>query len=471
MSEVRSQEPRGKLFSGRALLVTIAACCAVVGLLAWRATADHASHAIVSEEPQSESEAHPTEKPLELSVEVAKPIAHGLGRESRQPGTVHVFEAAELFAKVSGYLVEQTVDIGSHVKQGELLARLDVPEAEADVEEASAALERARSVVVQRQAQLQTSKAEADAAQAKIPEMEAEIQRAVAQTKLRTKEYKRIKELNELHSIEEQIVDEKQDAMEVAIAAQRAADAALTSARAQVVAANARVVQAQSDITHAESDVKVSEAKLEKSKVLLDYTKITSPYDGVVTFRGFHRGEFITARDQGATKPLLTVARTDPMRVVVKVADLDVPYVTVGDRADVKIQALPGKVFSGKVSRMADSEEHESRTMRVEIDLPNPNGVLREGMYGGTVIYLEPPSDALTVPSTALVGKTTDSHGSVWVVRDGKAHLVPVTIGQDDGLHMEITSGLTAKDDVVVSFRGPIQEGARIADLRTASTR
>ena len=285
----------------------------------------------------------------------------------------------------------------------------------------------------------------------------------MAQRKLRTKEYHRIRALNDLHSIQEQIVDEKQDAMEVSVAAESAAEAAVTSARAQLVAANARVVQAKADIAYAEADQQVSKAKLDKSQVFLNYTRITSPYDGVITFRGFHRGDFIISRDQGAKSPLLTVARTDLMRVVVQVPDLDVPYVSVGDKATIEIDALPGKHFVGQVSRMADSEDSLQKTMRVEVDLPNPDGLLREGMYGRrTTIELEPPSGGLSVPSAALVGKSNGSEAQVYVVRDGKAHLATIQIGRDNGHQMEVLSGLKPTDEVVVHYNGAIGDGTPV---------
>jgi RND family efflux transporter MFP subunit len=397
-----------------------------------------------------------------VKVEVAKPSPRGLGRRATQPGDVHVFESADLYSKVSGYLAEQSVDIGDRVKRGQLLAVIDVPEAKAEVDEAASSLELAKSVIVQAKARVSATEAEAKAAEAQIGEMEAEVKRATAQVSLRTKEFRRIKNLSDLHAIEEQIVDEKQDAMEVAIAAKAAAEAAVTNAKAQLVAAESRIGQAKADVLHAVADVHVAEAKLQKAQVLLGYTKIISPYDGVVTLRSFHRGDFIIARDQAGKVPLLTVARTDVMRVVVQIPDLDVPFTDVGDKAIVQIDALPGKRFEGKVTRLADAEDRTQKTMRVEIDLPNPKGELREGMYGLVTITLQPPSDNLAVPSGALVGKLIDGTGNVYVVRDGIARLVSITVSQDDGLQMEVLSGLKPTDDVVVSYSGAIGDGTPV---------
>ena len=400
-----------------------------------------------------------------VRVDVVKPEAHGFGRTSTLPGEVHAFEYAELYAKASGYLGEQNVDIGDSVERGQLLARIDVPELAEDVKEAEASLERANSVVAQSEARVETSKAEVEAADALIEQTQAEIVRSEAQTKWRRSEYDRIKELVVAQSIEKKLEDEKLNAWQAARAAELAAHAAVDSAKAQANAARARVEQAKADLLHAHADVRVAQTVLDKARVLFSYTRIESPYKGVITARNFHRGAFIRSPDQGGSVPLLTVARTDKMRFVTVVGDLDVPYTNVGDKATIQIDALPGKVFTGTVSRMADVEDPRQKVMRVEIDLPNDDRLLREGMYSKrNAIELEPPSQALSVPASALVGASSNGTGEVYVVRDGKAHLMPITIasGQDNGLRMEVLSGLQPSDDVVVRYRGAIEDGAPV---------
>ena len=192
--------------------------------------------------------------------------------------------------------------------------------------------------------------------------------------------------------------------------------------------------------------------------MLAGYKTITSPYDGVITKRTFHRGAFIRAAERSREEPLLVVERTDLLRAVVQVPDLDVPWVQRGSKAKVEIDALPGHVFDGVVARMADAEDPQSRTMRVEIDLPNPTGQLRQGMYGQVTILLRALSHGLLVPSSCFVGPLKGGKGSVYVVRDGKAYLVPVDVASDDGVHAEIGRGLTDTDDVVYRYNGPIGE-------------
>ena len=123
-------------------------------------------------------------------------------------------------------------------------------------------------------------------------------------------------------------------------------------------------------------------------------------------------GDYVrAATDSGGGRPLLTVERTDKMRVVFQMPDRDVPYCNVGDRAVVEIDALPGPPLEAKVSRMASSEDPTSRLMHVEIDLPNPTGKIAQGMYGHVTIFLDQGADLLSVPSSALTGKGEQGNG------------------------------------------------------------
>ena len=221
--------------------------------------------------------------------------------------------------------------------------------------------------------------------------------------------------------------------------------------------AKAKVAKAEADILEAKADVQVAEANLAKAKVLVGYTSIKSPYTGVVTDRLVHPGAFIRSAAEGNEKPLLTVARTDMMRIVTYVPDRDVPFVDVGDKAEVKLDAL-SEPIQGSVTRYADSEDPESRTMRTEIIVPNPTGRIREGMFGEATIILEKTNAAMTIPDSCLVGDSKGGKAKVFVIRDGKAKEVAITIGADDGIKVEVRTGLTDKDQVIVSHTGVVDD-------------
>ena len=290
----------------------------------------------------------------------------------------------------------------------------------------------------------------------------AELERREKTREYREKQYRRIQDLVARRAVEAQLADEEEDRFGAAVADEHAAQAAVIAAKAQVAEAEAKIEQAEADLKEAEANVDVAEADLDKARVMVAYTRIVSPYDGVVTFRGFHRGAFIRSASEGSTQPLLSVARTDKMRVVVQVPDNDVPFIDVGDPAVIEIGSLPGREFRGEVSRFAAKEDLDSRTMHTEIDLPNPDNRLREGMYGGVTIQLEDPSKNLTIPASALF-EPGEGRGVVYVVRDGKAIRTPVRVATDNGVEVEVLDGLKPDDEVVVRANGALADHAPVA--------
>ncbi len=430
------------------LLIAVAASA---GAYYWWSRPDHARNATTDE--TSEASSSPVDS---IRVEVAHPERGGLTRTSTQIGSVHAFEHADLFAKVSGYLKTQVVDIGSRVKKGQILAEIDDPELIKEADRAAASLEQAKTVVLQAQARISTAAADEQAAGAAVSKANADVASFVAKRKYRQKELTRYRELFSRQAVPQQVVDEYEDNYESALAQERSAEAEVISTKAQLNAAHARVDQAKADLAQAKANVDVISETLAKDRVLVDYTKIVSPYDGVVTLRTYHIGAFIrSAAEGGSDRPLLTVARTDKMRVVTYVPDRDVPYTDVGDKAIITLDALPEQKFEGTVSRFSYSEVPDSRTMRTEVDLENPTGVLREGMYGIATVILETNTSSLTIPTKALSSKSEGgTTASVFVVKDGRAREVPVSIGIDNGMRVEILRGLKPEDEVIITRTG-----------------
>ena len=398
------------------------------------------------------------------SVEVARPRAGGIERVCVQPGTVEPFEMADLYAKASGFLAEQGVDIGSRVKAGDVLAKLSVPEYEKQVARDQARVANARAKVRQAEAAVESAEAEARAADAATNLAKVTVRAKASYRQYREKQLARLKGLLADRAIDARLVDEQEDFYQSAFEGENAAKEQVTAAEERVAAAKAKVAQATADLDEAKSNVGVAEADLAKSEVLLGYTVVKSPYSGVVTRRSFHPGDFIKAADQGGTTPLLTVERTDKMRVIVQVPDRDVAYVDAGDPATLEIDALPGRAFHGAVSRFAEAEDPASRLMRTEVDIPNPDGKLRRGMYGRATLVLQAGSPgAVRLPSAAVVNRRDGGAAVVRVVRDGKVHLQPVTIGTDNGTETEVLSGLAQTDVAVVRAAGPVVEGTQVS--------
>ncbi|HWG42411.1 MAG TPA: efflux RND transporter periplasmic adaptor subunit [Gemmataceae bacterium] len=406
-----------------------------------------------------------------ISVEVASPRAGGMDRLCLQPGSVEPFESADLYTKVSGFLAEQKVDIGYPVQVGDVLARISVPEYKAQVKQDTADVVRAEARVDQMKAAIATAEADLGAATAAVALAKAEKKAKTSYRAYREKQLDRINRLVAQRSIDAKLADEHEDHHQAAIAADLAASEAVGAAKQKEAAAQARVKQAQADLRYAEAEVETSKARLEKSQVLLDYTVIRSPYTGVVTKRNFYPGDFIRAADSGGDHrvPLLAVERTDVMRVIIQVPERDVPFVNCGDPAAVIVDALPGEVFATRgtdkveVSRLAASEDPVTRMMRTEVHVNNPDGKLRRGMFGRVTLTLQRGSAAaVQIPSSALVGKRDGKKGSVWLIREDKAALVPVVIGADNGAMVEILSGLMPADRVILRASAPLSEGAAV---------
>jgi HlyD family secretion protein len=396
-----------------------------------------------------------------IPVETVRLSKGGIIRTSTQIGTVHPFKEAELFAKISGYLKILNVDYGSRVKRDALLAVIDDPEVVTAADKAAADVEQAKAAVLQDEAFVESAKADRDAAASAVDQAAAEVDRYVAMTSFHGKKFARYKELVKSKAIPQEIADEEEESYESSKASELSSRKAVLNSKAQLLAATARVKKAEADVAEAKANVHVAEAKKATADVLVGYTKITSPYDGVITKRNFFPGAFIRSAAEGGVVPMLTVARTDKVRVITQIPDRDVPWTNVGDPAEVTLDAMGTEVFKGKVSRFADAEDPSSRTMHTEIDLDNPKDRIKPGMYGIAKVILDTATKNSTLPAYCLVGEAKDGKGELFVIKDGKAKKTKVTVGADDGIRVEVLSGITPEDDVIVNT-GSVSDGVPV---------
>ncbi len=396
------------------------------------------------------------------TVEVVRPKLGGIPRTIQQPASIHAFESVNLYAMISGYLKTQKVDIGSRIKKSEILAEINVPRDAKMVEEAAALVEQARAQVVQSEARIKVAEAQGSAAAAAEKVAESELERLIALRQLAEKQYARVNGLVAQRATSTLYADEQKSGLQAATAAQQTGASEILSAKAKVMAAGAAVDQARADVVASRANLGVAEAHLDRVKVNLLYARIVAPFDGVVTHRTFHPGALIRSAVEGGQQvPLLTVKRTDKMRVVVLVPDRDVVLTRVGDTAVVSVDALDGQAFKGTLARIARAEDAE-RMMRVEIDLPNPEDLLFDGMYGKAIITLGQDSKTFAVPSSAIVEHTGHSGGAVFVIRDGIARRTEIKLGGDNGSQAEILSGVGPDDLVILPSGTPLEDGTRV---------
>jgi RND family efflux transporter MFP subunit len=228
-------------------------------------------------------------------------------------------------------------------------------------------------------------------------------------------------------------------------------------------------MRVEADIEAAKADIEVAKAEFENSEVWVRYGKIRSPCDGVITQRGYLQGDFIKAGDQSGSIPIVTVISTKKLRVVIPVPDRDVPYIEPGKPAILTFDALPKVTYKTEgnrkvvVSRLAKAEDYQTRLMRVEVDVENEDGRLELGMYGrATLILTDGSPGAVHIPSATLAGRSDGGEGTVRIVRDGKIQTIPINYGSDNGINVEILSGLSLQDQVVTGMNVPAPDGTPV---------
>jgi RND family efflux transporter MFP subunit len=393
------------------------------------------------------------ENPEVPIVQVVHPQPGGMDRTTTQPGTVIAYESVPIYAAVPGYLKKLNVDIGSQVKKGDVLAVIDVPELVLQKKLNDAAVKRSEKKVGQVQALKKVYEADLVAAKAQVKQARAAAKTAETMLTFHKHRFERLYPLGEKGTVDAGVVDEAQQRYEAAQENVNAAVETVNAAIARETAASAKILQAEADIEEAQAAVEVAEAERDKTQQLVDYATIVAPFDGKITQRSVFEKHFIrAATNNSVLPPLLTVERTDKVRVVVMVPDRDTVYTDVGDEATIEIDAIPGTVFKAPIARKAEAEDPKSRSMKVEIDLDNPPpGRLRSGMYGKVTIILEKEINVLALPASCIFGMNEyKSKGQVYVVRKNRAVLIQVAIVGESGSNLGIV-GLKSTDEVILN--------------------
>jgi RND family efflux transporter MFP subunit len=389
-------------------------------------------------------------------VVVGPPVKKTLSLATSQPGRIEAFEQAPIFAKVSGYVDQIGVDIGDPVKKNGTLLKLAVPEMNDDVKQKEALVAQAEAEVKQAAAAAAAAKAAVPSAEAKVAQAEAGIGRTDAEFARWQAEYDRVKALATSRSVTEKLADETLNQLRSAEAAKKESASAVLAAKALVDEAKSNVDKAEADQATASARLKVAQANLARASTLLSYTEIKSPFDGVVTRRDVDTGHFV-GTPGASSQPLLVVCKTDRVRIFVDVPELEAEWVGIGDPAIVTVQALGGRTFDAKVTRLAWSLDPSNRSLRTEVDVPNENGPLRPGMFATVTITLERRADVLTLPAVAVVREGAEAF--CCVVTDGKIERRKVELGLRSGPEVEVRSGISADQPVVLVGAAGLKPG------------
>jgi RND family efflux transporter MFP subunit len=357
-----------------------------------------------------------------LVVPVAKAAPEDLSREVAISAEFRPYQEVDVHAKVAGYLQHIYVDVGDHVRAGQVLATLEIPEMQDELTRDAAALKRS---------------------DAEVQRERDELARAIAAHEAAHNSYTRLADVQKRRPnlIAQQEIDD-------ALARDRVAEAGVSAAR--------------SALASAEQGTQVSQADEQKTKTLFAYARITAPFAGVVSKRYADTGAMIPAGTASSSQamPVVRISQNDRLRLVLPVPESIVPRIRIGSSVEVRVPTL-GRSFVGKVSRFVDKISTATRTMDTEVDVTNPSFILVPGMYAEAVITTDRRDGALSIPLTAVV--TQDQKSSAYIVNaDGRIEDRPLKLGIETPLKVEVLSGLQPGDLVVTGGRGLIRPGMKV---------
>jgi len=211
----------------------------------------------------------------------------------------------------------------------------------------------------------------------------------------------------------------------------------------------------------------VADAEVKRLTVLQGFERVVAPFAGTITARNYDVGALLAPTNTGDGRELYRLDRTDSLRVFVSVPQAYATGVNIGENAFVTVRNYQGREFAGKVTRSAGAVDPATRTLRFQVDVPNADAKLYAGMYGEVRLPVAAERPTLTVPTSALVFGAEGTF--VWVVEGDRAHKKSVVVGRDFGTELEITSGLSATDDVVKNPGERLVEGMTVRVSRAGS--
>lgn len=319
------------------------------------------------------------------------------------PGNTAAWYESTIYARVSGYVGKWFVDIGDRVKKGQVLATIETPDLDAELA----------------------------AAQAKLKSADADVKVREAQAAFAKTTYERWRN-SPTGVVSEQERDSKK--------------ADFGSAAAQLNAAMA--------------NVNADQGEVDRLEALTQFKKVTAPYDGTIIERRIDIGNLVTAGSTSNTTLLYRLSQDDPMRVFVDAPQSVAADMTVGLSATMTASDLPNHVFSGKIARTANAIDPRARTLRVEVDVPNPKDLLVPGLYVDVTFHLK-ARGTVQVPASAMIFRSAGPQVAI-VGPDNRVTFHDVAIARDDGNVLELSSGAAPGDRIVLNISNEIANGTKV---------
>jgi HlyD family secretion protein len=393
------------------------------------------------------------------TVQLTQASTRDIVRVIGQPSFTQSYERNSVYPKMNAYISKWNVDIGDRVKKGDALANLFVPELVADhgTKKATVVLDQERIALANKV--VEVAEADVDAAVARLEEARAELDGYRAEAERWDSETKRLETELKRGVVNPQDVLQTTNRWKACVALRDTAAATVLKAEAELLARRAALAKAKVDVKVAEAALKVAESEQKRLKAWVDYLVLPSPYDGIIVARNANTFDFVlpTTGDpsafrrapylssSGAAAPIYVVDRIDIIRIFVDIPESDANYVHIGSKATVLVRAFRDKPIAGTVNRTSWALNIDSRTLRAEIDLPNPGSQLLPGMYAYAKVIIERPG-ARALPLAALMhlgDKTVLKVGErsfCWIYQNGRAHRFEVETGVSDGEWIEVTN-------------------------------
>jgi RND family efflux transporter MFP subunit len=375
-------------------------------------------------------------QPVAVEVTTAAAIKRELPRFFEATGSLAGDQQTDVAPQTAGKVVAVGVDIGSYVRRGQMLVRLDDAELKLRVAQASAQVEQAKAGV--RQAE---EKIGLRPGQAFDPNRVADVAAAKVTLDLANKNLQRAEKLIESGDVSRSFYDEQR--------------ARRDQLKEQYEVALARARQDYAGVDVARTNVANAQAQLALAQKSLQYAVIPAPIDGYVTERVADLGEYVSPQQK-----VVTLVRTNPLRIRIDIPEQAIPQIKVGQSVSITTSAWPDKNFAGRVARIAPNVSAQSRTMTVEAEIENNGNALKPGQFATVRILQERAEPAVLVPARAVVNEAGVNR--VYVIKDGHAEQRLVQTGQTDGDLIEIRNGVAADEQVATSNLEQLTDGIAI---------
>jgi multidrug efflux pump subunit AcrA (membrane-fusion protein) len=345
-------------------------------------------------------------------------------------------QQTDVAPSVAGKVTAVGVDLGSYVKRGQMIVRLDDIDSKLRVEQAQAQLEQAKAALRQAEEKVGLRPGQNFDVN-KIPE----VVNARVAFELSEKNLRRAEKLIESGDVSRSSYDDQKARRDQL---KEVYEAALSVGRQNFAA----VATARATVANAESQLGIARRNL-------SYALVFSPIDGYVAERSADLGEYVSP-----TSKVATIVRINPLRIRIDVPEQAIPEVKVGQSVSVTTSAWPDKNFSGRIARISPNVTPSSRTLTVEAEVENSSGVLKPGQFASVRILQERAQPAVLVPARAV--RTESGVSRVFVIKDGHAQQRLVQLGQTESDLVEVKSGVAADEQVATSNVDQLSDGAAI---------